>query len=284
MSKAAGLNQKTFESLAALSRHATGALQLLQVQIDAVEEDPDNPRQHFDPQALSELADSIRAQGLIQPVTVRELAPNRFMLVDGARRLRASKLAGLVTVPAIRHSAIAHVATVQLVANEQRESLTALETGRVLKRAMAEDPSRFPTIAKLAKHIGRSKAWVSKHLSVIEVGVDVAYLAESGRVTTVERLLELNALPDEARVRAVAAIGAGVAYKDALRVDAAAPACAESPRTKQRPLPDNAVRRVHQLAAAAGFPTPVVKPGSNGIVVVFSLTEAQLAELLRKHA
>ena len=99
----------------------------LQLPIDAIEEDPDQPRQEFDPDGLAELAETIRERGVRQPISVRRHPekPDRWMLNFGARRLRASKLIGKLDIPAFVDSTADSYD--QVIENEQREGLKPLE-------------------------------------------------------------------------------------------------------------------------------------------------------------
>lgn len=292
MTKPAGLNTKTLQSLAGLARHQTQGAQLLQLPLEQIDEDPNNPRRNFDPQALEDLAATIKEQGLILPIVVRDNGAGRYILVDGARRLRAHQIAGLSTITAVRQTRIGSVVTAQLVANDQREALNPLEIGSALKRALAEDPERFPNAAALAKYVGRSKAWIYKYLGAADVTADVAALVETGRVSTVERVLELNSLEQDEKQRVIAAINAGATYADAVRLPAppeAASGAAEkssapqSGRSARKGVSDTIIRDVHRLASALGLPTPAVKASEKGVVVAFSLGTGELAALISKH-
>ncbi len=122
------------ESLAMpeLSGASTG--QPLSLPLDAIDEDPDQPRSEFDPVSLQELADTIAARGVRQPISVRPHAtvPERWMLNFGARRLRASKLARQATIPAfVDETADSYD---QVIENEQRESLKPMELALIVQR------------------------------------------------------------------------------------------------------------------------------------------------------
>ena len=99
-----------------------------QIDIDDIEANPYQPRDKFDEEALKGLAESIKHQGLIQPITVRRLDNGKYQLISGERRLRASKLAGLTHIPAfIREADDDEVMQMALVENIQRENLNAIE-------------------------------------------------------------------------------------------------------------------------------------------------------------
>ena len=115
----------------------------LQLPIDAIEEDPDQPRQEFDPDGLAELAETIRERGVRQPISVRRHPekPDRWMLNFGARRLRASKLIGKLDIPAfVDNTADSYD---QVIENEQREGLKPLELALFVQRRLDRKSTRL---------------------------------------------------------------------------------------------------------------------------------------------
>jgi ParB family transcriptional regulator, chromosome partitioning protein len=99
-----------------------------EISLAEIEVNPFQPRQHFDQEALKELAESIKVHGIIQPITVRRLARNQYQLISGERRFQASKLAGLVSVPAyIRSADDQQMLEMALIENIQRENLNPIE-------------------------------------------------------------------------------------------------------------------------------------------------------------
>ena len=108
--------------------NAQGSSTINEISIDLIEANPNQPRHEFDPEALQELAISIQQIGIIQPITLRQVAENRFQIIAGERRWRASQLAGLTTIPAyIRTINDENVMEMALVENIQREDLNAIE-------------------------------------------------------------------------------------------------------------------------------------------------------------
>ena len=114
----------------------------LRLALDAIDEDPEQPRQEFDEQALAELAETIRERGVRQPVSVRThpLQPGRWMLNFGARRLRACKLAGQSEIPAFVDNTANSID--QFIENEQRTGLTPLEIALFVQRALNRGESQ----------------------------------------------------------------------------------------------------------------------------------------------
>jgi ParB family chromosome partitioning protein len=109
------------------------------VKISEVAVNPYQPRTEFDKEALNELSESIKLQGLIQPITVRKAGPSSYQLISGERRLRASKLAGLTEVPAyIRTANDQQMLEMALIENIQRENLNSIEVALSFQRMLDE--------------------------------------------------------------------------------------------------------------------------------------------------
>ncbi|RFA30641.1 chromosome partitioning protein ParB [Alkalilimnicola ehrlichii] len=138
------------------------------------------PRTEFDPAALQELADSIRAQGVVQPIVVRPLAVDSYEIVAGERRWRAAQLAGLHEIPALVRDVSNEVAVaVALIENIQREDLNPLEEAVAFKRLVDEFGM---THQEVADTVGRSRASISNLLRLLELNSDVKKLVEQGEL------------------------------------------------------------------------------------------------------
>ncbi len=151
------------------------------IPIDLIQRGRFQPRLSIKPEALQELADSIRAQGVVQPVVVRPLAPSgRYELIAGERRWRAAQLAGLQTLPAVvRDATDRTVMSIALIENIQREQLNPLEEAQALQRLLQEFGM---THQEVAEAIGRSRAAVSNLLRLLELGSDAKGMLESGQL------------------------------------------------------------------------------------------------------
>ena len=138
------------------------------------------PRKHWDEDALEELASSIRAQGLIQPVVVRAIGRGKYELIAGERRWRAAQKAGLDTLPAlVRVVPEQSVLAMALIENIQRQELTALEEAHALKRLIDEFSL---THAKAAEAVGRSRAAVSNLLRLLDMPESIRELLDAGKL------------------------------------------------------------------------------------------------------
>ncbi|MGB5597136.1 MAG: ParB/RepB/Spo0J family partition protein [Thiothrix litoralis] len=138
------------------------------------------PRTRMDPDALQELADSIKAQGLVQPVVVRKLGGGEYELVAGERRWRASQLAGLHEIPAVvREIPDQAAAAMSLIENIQREDLNALEEAGALRRLIDEFGL---THQQTAEAVGRSRAAVTNLLRLLDLQAETKALVDAGQL------------------------------------------------------------------------------------------------------
>lgn len=141
----------------------------------------DNVRTSIDEASIAELAESIAAVGVLQPIRVQpRWADQRYDLVYGQRRLLAASKAGLSTIPAIIDAAAAG-AIEQLTENIQREDLNPLEEARALKRILEADPGLTQTV--LAKRLGRSAPWVANALRLLDLAKPVQQLVMEGKLS-----------------------------------------------------------------------------------------------------
>ena len=152
------------------------------------------PRMQMDASKLTELAESIKAQGVIQPIVVRELSPGNFEIVAGERRWRASQEAGLAEVPVVvRELDDRTVIAMALIENIQREDLNPLEEAQSLQRLINEFSL---THAEAAEAVGRSRAAVSNLLRLLELPPAIRALLEARRLEMGHARALLTLSPD----------------------------------------------------------------------------------------
>lgn len=127
-----------------------GSSTINEIPLDQIEANPNQPRREFDEEALRELADSISAIGIIQPITLRQISENRFQIIAGERRWRASQLAGLMAIPAyIRTISDENVMEMALVENIQRQDLNAIEIALAYEHLLENEgmtQEKFPSV------------------------------------------------------------------------------------------------------------------------------------------
>jgi len=140
---------------------------VVELDIDSIETNPFQPRSNFNDEALEELASSIRELGIIQPITVRKLDFNKFQLVSGERRFRASKLVGLETIPAyIRIANDQESLEMALVENIQRQDLDPIEIALSYQRLIDEIQI---TQEKLSDRVGKKRSTITNYLRLLKL-------------------------------------------------------------------------------------------------------------------
>ena len=170
------------------------------------------PRRHMDEGKLGELAESIKAQGVIQPVVVRELCGDRFEIIAGERRWRASQLAGLDEIPVVvREVDDRTVVALALIENIQREDLNPLEEAQALQRLIDEFDL---THAEAADAVGRSRASVSNLLRLLELPPAIRALVEARRLEMGHARALLTLAPDMASRLASEAVANGWSVRE----------------------------------------------------------------------
>ncbi len=157
-----------------------GSSQISEVALSDIEANPNQPRKNFDEEALSELAASIKELGVVQPVTLREIAKGKYQIISGERRCRASKIAGLTTIPAyiktVDDEALMEMA---LVENIQREDLNAIEIALSYQRLI--DDYKF-TQEKLGERVGKKRATITNYLRLLKLPAEIQLGLKAGKI------------------------------------------------------------------------------------------------------
>lgn len=149
----------------------SGSSLIDEVELSKIEANPDQPRTNFNEEALQELAASIAELGVVQPITIREIAPEKYMIIAGERRFRASKLAGLTKIPAyIKRVSDETMMEMALVENIQREDLNAIEIALTYQRLL--DEYKF-TQEKLSDRVGKKRATVANYLRLLKLPAEI---------------------------------------------------------------------------------------------------------------
>lgn len=149
----------------------TPAVGIYEIPLNQIQVNPYQPRTHFDKEALQELSESIRVQGIIQPITVRKLAEGEYQLISGERRFQASKLAGLEQVPAyVRTANDQQMLEMALIENIQRENLNALEIAHSYQRLLAECDLKQE---QLGERVGKNRTTVNNYLRLLKLPPDI---------------------------------------------------------------------------------------------------------------
>ena len=155
---------------------------IAEIELSKIETNPFQPRSDFDGMMLRELADSIKSQGIIQPITVRKLGFDKYQLIAGARRFRASQLAGLERVPAfIRVANDEQMLELALIENIHRQELNAIEIAISYQRLIEECQL---TQEKLSERIGKNRSSIANTLRLLKLPPTVQVALRDGFITT----------------------------------------------------------------------------------------------------
>lgn len=160
---------------------ATPMNQMAQIAIDKIIPNPTQPRTKFDDEALEELADSIRQLGIIQPITVKRSEGDKYIIISGERRWRASQIVGLETLPAyIREADDENLHAMALVENIQRQDLNAIEIALGMQRLIDECGL---TQEQMADKVGKKRSTVSNYMRLLNLPNEVQLALKEGLIT-----------------------------------------------------------------------------------------------------
>lgn len=171
------------------------------VPLDRIESNPEQPRLAFNQETLDELAASIREHGVLQPILVRPRGPNRYQLIAGERRWRASKIAGVETIPALIEDIDDDTALeISIIENLQREDISPLDEAAMYDRMLREHGY---SIRKLAEKLGKDKGYLENRLRLADAPVEIRELV-SLRKDTLSHAYELMKVEDPKKRRRLA--------------------------------------------------------------------------------
>ncbi len=158
----------------------SGTSSINEVELDLIAPNPNQPRTHFDEEALTELASSIREIGVISPITLRKNEDDTYMIIAGERRYRAAKSIGLRTIPAyIKTAADDQVMEMALIENIQREDLNAIEIALSFFRLIKEYNL---TQERLSERVGKKRATISNYLRLLQLPAEVQMGLKDGKI------------------------------------------------------------------------------------------------------
>jgi ParB family chromosome partitioning protein len=173
---------------------------IAEIDINLIETNPFQPRTEFDETALRELAQSIKEQGVIQPVTVRKLGYNKYQLISGERRLRASKMAGLAKIPAfIRVANDEQMLELALIENIHRENLNAIEVAISYQRLIDECNL---TQEEVSEKVGKSRSAVANFLRLLKLPAEIQLAIRDGHISMghARALININDKEEQLRL------------------------------------------------------------------------------------
>ncbi|MEK6480832.1 ParB/RepB/Spo0J family partition protein [Catalinimonas sp. 4WD22] len=152
-----------------------------EIGLDKIDVNPFQPRTDFDQAALEELAESIKVQGIIQPITVRQMGNDRYQIISGERRVQASKIAGLNEIPAyIRLANDQQMLEMALIENIQRENLNSIEIALSYQRLISECDLRQE---QLGERVGKNRSTVNNYLRLLKLPPDIQAALRDNRIS-----------------------------------------------------------------------------------------------------
>ncbi len=261
--------------------NATGGNdQQTELQIDLLQPGKYQPRTHMDEAALKELAESIKAQGIIQPVLVRPVNGGRYEIIAGERRWRAARMAGLAAIPVLVRNVPDNTAlTMALIENIQREDLNPLEQALGIQRLVTEFGI---THDRAAEMVGRSRSAVTNLLRLLTLAAPVRELLQQGKLDMghARALLVLSGMQQIETARLVVEHGMSVRDTERLVARTAKQVAGKRP---QRIADRDVLRLQEELAQKLGTKV-VIKTRGNGrgtLLVAYASLD-QLDGLLRR--
>ncbi len=148
-----------------------GSSSINEIELSKIEPNPEQPRSVFEEEALEELAASIRSLGVIQPITIKEIDKDRYMIISGERRYRASQLAGLTEIPAyVKTAADENVVEMALIENIQREDLNSIEIALAYQKLI---DTYGLTQEKLSERVGKKRATIANYLRLLKLPAEI---------------------------------------------------------------------------------------------------------------
>lgn len=161
--------------------HVVRTSNLDEIPVEEIETNPFQPRQHFDQEALNELAESIKVHGIIQPITVRRLSDHQYQLISGERRFQASKIAGLKSLPAyVRTANDQQMLEMALIENIQRENLNPIEISLSYQRLISECNLKQE---ELGERVGKNRTTITNYLRLLKLPPDIQIALRDNRIS-----------------------------------------------------------------------------------------------------
>lgn len=280
MAKIKGLGRGLDALLGSTEETTSGGETLATLPLEALQPGRYQPRTGMDPESLGELAESIKSQGIMQPILARPIGSGRYEIVAGERRWRAARMAGLATVPAlVRELPDRNALAIALIENLQREDLNPLEEASGVKRLLEEFGM---THAEAAQALGRSRTAVTNALRLLDLAPPVQELLREGKIDMghARALLTLPALKQIEIARVAASKRLSVRQVEQL-------VAAQARRTPAARRTDPDVARLEEewsqrLGTAVSIQTGM-KPGTGKLVIQYATLD-QLDALLSKLA
>ena len=268
-------------------KEAVSTSAIAEIDIDKIETNPFQPRTEFDQELLQELSDSIKELGIIQPITVKKINDNKFQIISGERRYRASKLAGLKKIIAfVREADDQGLLEMALVENIQREDLNSVEVAVTYERLIDECNL---TQEKLSERVGKKRATITNYLRLLKLPAEIQVSVRDKKMTMghAKALLTLNDSDSQIKLyHKVLNEGLSVRNVEALVRELNYPARKEIKKTKKASLPKEYLSFKNSLNEKLNTKIDLKKSdnGKGSIVISFNSDEdfERISKILSK--
>ncbi len=264
--------------LSSLDDKERKALGISEIELDKIIPNEYQPRKTFDDEKLKELAASIREQGVIQPIIVHRSSGGGYQLIAGERRWRASRLAGLKTIPAlVKEATKRELLEMALIENIQREDLNALEAAEAYKRL--QDEFKL-TQEDLAKRVGKERSTVTNFLRLLGLPKEVKHDLASGALSMghAKALLSLERVRDQVQVSAMI-VKKGLSVREA----EALAARLKNPAKEKKARQGHELKSVEEkLRKALGTKVSIAAKAKGGRIVIDYYSNEELDRILDK--
>ncbi len=246
-----------------------------QIPLDQIFPNPNQPRRSFNDEELRELENSIREHGVMQPIVVTEKNDGGYELIAGERRLRASKRAGLVTIPALVRTASNHEKLeLAIIENVQRVDLSAIDEAYSYKRLHDEFGMTYDDVGQ---RVGKSRPHVSNMVRLLELPEQAAEALTQGKITMgkARALLSLSSEKEQLEVLA-SMLGEGMTTRE---VEAAVQ---NRTRMPSRPKATDVQYLESELRTALGTKVSITKRGEKGTIIIEFYSNEELENLVAR--
>lgn len=244
---------------------------IAELDIEKIEANPFQPRSDFDDQMLNELAESIKVQGVIQPITVRKMGRDQYQLIAGERRLKASKLAGVEKIPAfIRVANDEQMLELALIENIHRQDLNAIEVAISYKRLMEECKL---TQEKLSERVGKNRTTITNFLRLLKLPPEIQIALRDASISMGHARALISVEEESSQLRVLKKIiteGLSVRQVEELVRKLNAPQT-ESPKKEERQIPEEYKELPARLSDTLGTKVSMKRnsKGEGSIVISF---------------
>ncbi|MCC7101522.1 MAG: ParB/RepB/Spo0J family partition protein [Fimbriimonadaceae bacterium] len=250
-----------------------------ELEIGQIVPNKDQPRKHFDEDALDELADSIRAVGLLQPIVVRPIAEHKYEIIAGERRFRAAQRAGLTSVPiSVRSASDASVLQLALIENIQREDISPVECALAYRQLVDEFNL---TQEQVAQRVGKSRVAVSNTLRLLKLPDEVLEALGAGLITE-GHAKALLSCPNERKLKELffRIIDQGLTVREAEKAARSVERSTPSPKKKPQSLDADWRALETAFGDYFGSPAKLQKDGKGGRIQISFYSDDDLQRIL----